>query len=361
MNEIDEEVIQTLLNSGILVYDLKTNKILVSPIFKFTLWELSMGFNHVAIRQKKNVCNSRLDVDTTSEIIKGIYRSVPLIASNMSTVCNSDFCIKLYNLGALGVMHRAGSENDILEEVEKISETCDLIAASIGVGDSQINFGKNLVSAGCNIIFIDIAHGFSDAVINTGKKMKDLYPHVKVVIGNTTNIGLLEQTADFVDAIKVGIATGQSCETKNTAGCTEGQFSAILKFKDIARDLKIPIISDGGIREPADFVKAMGIVNSVMAGSIFARCPESAAEIMHLDGNIVKIFAGMASRYVQNKWKGGLKDGTCPEGGIRYLELGESVDKLIERYTGALRSGITYAGGKDIKSFQETVSYVRMA
>ncbi len=66
----------------------------------------------------------------------------------------------------------------------------------------------------------------------------------------------------------------------------------------------------------------------------------------------------MASRYVQDKWKGGLKSGTCPEGGVRYLDVGEPLANLLERYCGALKSGITYAGGNNINTFQNNVEFV---
>jgi IMP dehydrogenase/GMP reductase len=166
---------------------------------------------------------------------------------------------------------------------------------------------------------------------------------------------MLYEVYRFADALKVGIGSGAACTTKNTAGCYEPQFSAVLKFKEEARRLGMPVISDGGIREPADFVKAVGAgAGAVMAGSIFARCPESAAEVV--EGK--KIYAGMASRYVQDRWKGGLKKGTCPEGKVVPLDLGEPVGRLLERYVGALRSGITYAGATDVKSFQELVEFV---
>lgn len=158
-----------------------------------------------------------------------------------------------------------------------------------------------------------------------------------------------------------GIAVHNSaCETKDTAGCTEKQFSAVYKFKNFLH-LGIPIISDGGTRKPADFTKAIAAgAASVMCGSIFASCPESAAEIIIHDEKEKKIYAGMASRYVQNKWKGGLKSGTCPEGTIRYLDIGESVEKLIERYIGALKSGITYAGCRNIKELHEFAEFIKI-
>jgi hypothetical protein len=66
----------------------------------------------------------------------------------------------------------------------------------------------------------------------------------------------------------------------------------------------------------------------------------------------------MASRISQDNWKGGVKTGTCPEGRMKLLPVGESVDKLIERYSGALRSSITYNNAYDIESMQERVKFL---
>lgn len=323
-------------------------------------WEISLGFEDVAVKQKKNICKSRLEVDIESEIIKGVRRPIPMIAANMSTVCNSEFIIELYKQGALGVMHRAAPDDVILSEIAKIAEQCEWVAGSIGVSGKDKQLAAQMVARGCNIIFIDIAHGYSDTTFEMAKWLKDTFANLKVVVGNTTNLDFIYDATSVADAIKVGIAQGYACETKNTAGCTEKQFSATLKFKEASRQLGIPVISDGGTREPADLVKAIGAgANSIMAGSIFARCPNSAAEMLHKDGVAKKIYAGMASRYIQDKWKGGLKDGTCPEGGVRLLDLGESLDALLERWSGALKSGITYGGGNNIQSFQDTVEFVR--
>ena len=363
------ELAQKLLNLGMIEYCIASDQWHLSPTAESLGWETSYGFEHVSIRQKKNQCLSRLDVNTESEIIKGVYRPIPMIASNMSTVCDANFCIQLYKLGALGVMHRAAPREHLFESVHKIAQECEWVAASVGVGYDQVALAIDLKAHGANIIFIDIAHGYSDTVIETARQIKASIPmarcgtkKMKVVIGNTTNIELMKEAKDVADAIKVGIAQGAACETKNTAGCTEKQFSATLKFKNISKELGIPVISDGGIREPKDMVYAIGAgANSIMAGSIFARCPESAAETLDMNGVPHKVYAGMASRYVQQRWKGGLKDGTCPEGGVRYLKVGEAIEPFLKRWSGALKSGITYAGGKDIQSFQETVEFVKLA
>lgn len=326
---------------------------------KMNQFEISYGFENIAIKQKKNICKSRLDVNIRSEIIKGVFLDVPLIASNMSTVVNSSFCIKLFKNGSLGVMHRTNKNEIIESEIKNIAKECEWVAGSIGIGDEQFELIDILYRAGCNIFFIDVAHGYSDYIISFARKIKSKYTNIKLVVGNTNNVGLLEETYDFIDGIKVGIAQGYACETKNTAGCTEKQFSSVLKFKELSKKHGVPIISDGGTREPADFTKAIAAgANSVMAGMIFSRCPESAGEIIDQDGKKYKLYAGNASRYIQERWRGGLKPGTCSEGGVRLLDLGESSEDLLERYAGALRTGITYAGGNDITSFQNNVEFV---
>lgn len=360
-----ESLALKLVQDNIIIFNKITKKYELNSNVLLNTMERSFGFEDIAIKQKKNICQSRLDVDISSEIIRGVIRPNPMIASNMSTVVNADFCIQLFKNGALGIMHRADTEQNILNEIKKISKECEWVAGSIGVGADQLELANKMIKNGCNIITIDVAHGFSDTVLELGKKIKQQHPFVKLIIGNTTNPDIFKECYDFVDAIKVGIAQGLACETKNTAGCTEKQFSAVLKFKQLSKNFGIPIISDGGIREPADFSKSIAAgANSIMAGSIFARCPESAAELKTIyshNGSVLseqKIYAGMASRYVQEKWKGKLKDGTCPEGGIRYLELGEPLNKLLERYSGALKSGITYAGGNSISTFQNSAEFV---
>lgn len=359
-NELEQCAFE-LFKRGVIKFNKQYKNYYIDYSTLYNTMEVSLGFENIAIQQQKNICNSRLDTNIESEIIKGVFRPVPLIASNMSTVINADFYKKLYKLGAFGVLHRADTKDNILSSIRDVAKECEWVAASIGIEDDQYEFAQEMIKNGCNIIVIDVAHGFSDKIINLAKKIKIHNPDVKVVVGNTTTIDLLLETYEFVDGIKVGIANGMACETKNTAGCNEKQFSSVLKFKELSKRFGIPIISDGGIREPADFTKAIAAgANSVMAGSIFAACPESAAELIQYNDKPKKVYAGMASEYVQNAWKGGLKPGTIAEGGIRYLDPGEPVEMIITKYSGALRSGITYGGAKDIKSFQENVKFIRI-
>lgn len=325
----------------------------------------SLSFSDIAIMQGENVCSSRLDANIRSEVARGLYLEAPLLAANMSSVVSPEFCVKLYKHGALGVMHRAwpkGQEDNYIKQVKMISSQCSLTAASVGAGPSQVELAIRLVrEGGANIIVIDIAQGYSQNVIDTGRQIKRVFgKDLWLIVGNTINTELMYKVDDFADAVKVGIGSGAGCSTKNTAGATLKQWTAVSNFRKVSKVLGLPIVSDGGISEPADVVKAIAAgSNSCMMGQVFARCPESAAEEVEVGGEYKKVYFGMASTEAQKRWRGGLKPGTCPEGKTLLLDLGEPVERLIERYTGALKSGITYVGATDIKSLQELVEFVR--
>lgn len=316
----------------------------------------SYKFDQIAIVQKKNICKSRSDVQIESEIARGIIRPISLIAANMASVTNAEFCLQLYKLGALGILHRALSEEEYLKEVEILADNCPIVAASIGINDYHLL--EKLIKTGVNLVVIDVAHAYCDTTIEMCKHITYNYRHIKIIVGNTININMLDEIDQWADGLKIGCASGSACATATTAGCYEPQYSAVLKFRERANQLGMPIISDGSIKRPADFVKAIGAgASSVMAGQIFARCPESAASVMEVDGIKKKVYSGMSSRIIQEKWRGKVHN-DCPEGKTIFLDIGESVDKLLERYAGALRSGISYAGFNNINDFRKNCEFI---
>ena len=107
---------------------------------------ISLDFSDVAIQQQKNLCKSRLDAKIDSEVIRGVYIKVPMIAANMSTVTNARFCIEVKKAGGLGVLHRAQPNLETyLDEVALIRSCSTYCAAAVGVGDDQVELGINLI------------------------------------------------------------------------------------------------------------------------------------------------------------------------------------------------------------------------
>src|SRR5690606_37666306 len=117
--------------------------------------------------------------------------------ANMSTVCDANFCIALNKLGAMGVLHRAASDEVICAEISKVAKECEWVAASIGVGDGQKNLLDKMIKTGVNIVFLDIAHGYSDNAISFGQFIKNKYSHVKLVMGNAVNENMVKEIYEF--------------------------------------------------------------------------------------------------------------------------------------------------------------------
>ena len=130
---------------------------------------------------------------------------------------------------------------------------------------------------------------------------------------------------------------------------------------DVAKHLGIPLISDGSTKECSHFSKAISLgASAVMMGNVLARCEESSGEVIVIDGVRKKIFSGMSSRRIQEEWHSKkLRKGICPEGRTTYLDIGESLIDVIERYAGALRSCISYVGATDIESLHRLAKFYR--
>lgn len=317
------------------------------------------SFKEVSIRPQRSIADSRLAVSTKSEIARGVTLECPLIAANMKSVTNASFCIELGRLGAMGILHRAASNEWLIAQTRQMAKHLEWVATSVGIGNDQYDLAEALIASGSNIITIDIANCFSDNAIAFAKKLKTNYSNIKVILGNTTDPDIMDKV-DFVDAIKIGQASGFACATRPTTGVYFPQFSAVAQFKELSMRLGMPCISDGDIAEPEDFCKAIGAgANSAMAGRIFVRCTSSAGEVEIVNDVAVKVYAGMSSHYVQKDWKG-VRKGIASEGKVRYLPLGMPAADLIERYQGGLRSSISYSRATNITEFQDNVQFLRV-
>ncbi|RME23390.1 MAG: CBS domain-containing protein, partial [Deltaproteobacteria bacterium] len=59
-----------------------------------------------------------------------------------------------------------------------------LVGAAVGVGDTALERADALLSAGCDVLVIDTAHGHSRGVIETLRRMRKAYPDADIIAGN---------------------------------------------------------------------------------------------------------------------------------------------------------------------------------
>ena len=260
-----------------------------------------LSFDDVLIVPKYNKIASRRDVELKTRVTRNYSIDMPIVAANMDTICESKMAIALGKLGGLGVIHRFMSIEEQSKQVKEVREQGLIAAASIGIKDVKERVDA-LVKAGVNIIVIDIAHGHSKYAGKTLDYLKEVYSNIDVMAGNIATKDAAEYfLSKGADAVKVGIGPGSLCTTRLMAGAGIPQLTAIMDVYEATKG-DIPICADGGVKNPADMVKAFGAgANTIMSGSLFSGTDESPGEIIVKNGKMYKLYRGSASYDVSVK------------------------------------------------------------
>jgi IMP dehydrogenase len=323
------------------------------------------SFDDVLILPKYNKILSRKEVNLRTKVTRNHYIDIPLIAANMDTICESRMAIALGKLGGLGVIHRFMTIEEEAEEVRKVKAENLLTAASIGVKDVQER-AKALVEAGVDILVIDIAHGHSKYAGKTLDYLKQTYPKVDIMAGNIATKDAAEYfLSKGADAVKVGIGPGSMCTTRLMTGAGVPQITAIMDVYEATKG-EIPICADGGIKKPADVVKALGAgADTVMIGFIFAGTDESPGEITEQNGKKVKLYRGSASYDVSLKKKQLDKSQDneiiSVEGEKTVIDYKGPLEPIVKKFTGSLASGMTYIGARNINGLTGKADFMEIS
>ncbi len=190
-----------------------------------------------------------------------------------------------------------------IEKIKKYPHACkdDLgrlrVGAAVGVGPDTEERVETLVAHAADVVVVDTAHGHSEMVLATVRKLRRRFPELELVAGNVATAegtrALIEAGAD---AVKVGVGPGSICTTRVVAGVGVPQMTAIMECSAEAGKHGVPVIADGGIKYSGDITKALaGGARSVMIGSLFAGTDESPGETILFQGRSYKVYRGMGS------------------------------------------------------------------
>jgi IMP dehydrogenase len=237
------------------------------------------------------------------------------------------------------------------------------VGAAISVHDYER--AAALIAVDVDVLVVDTAHGHSDAVIETVRKLRQEHK-IEIIAGNVATADGVKDLVDAgADAVKVGIGPGAICTTRVVTGAGIPQISAIL---DCAAAAEVPLIADGGIRYSGDIVKALAAgASSVMLGSLFAGLDESPGQLVHWKGRRFKEYRGMGSiaamqrgsaeRYSQSADQPQKMVPEGVEGRVPYRgALAEYVFQLI----GGLRQGMGYCGVRGVEELRRETRFVRV-
>jgi IMP dehydrogenase len=240
------------------------------------------------------------------------------------------------------------------------------VAAAIGVRGGYLERAEALLGAGADALVLDIAHGHAEHTIEALRELKSAWPDGVVVAGNVATGGGFRDLADAgADAVKVGIGPGFACTTRLVAGVGVPQLTAILDCAVVARETGVPLVADGGIRQPGDAAKAIAAgASTVMVGSLLAGRTESPGEVVRRGGRLYKVFRGMASvgaaaARLEIEGRGDALDQYVPEGEEMELPVRGPAAEVVGELAGGLRSGMSYINAASIPEAWERAAFVR--
>lgn len=248
-----------------------------------------------------------------------------------------------------------------------------MVAAAIGVKEDALDRAEALIGAGADALVIDVAHGHTEMVIKTIRRVRQAFgDDVEIVAGNVATAEGVEDLASAgASAVKVGVGPGSVCTTRIVAGVGVPQLTAIIDCADLAKEMDVPLIADGGIRSSADMVKALAAgASTVMIGRLLAGTDESPGAVVVRNGRKMKIYRGMASLYAmlaKNSRAGEddiLQDASdysyTAEGVEAYVPYKGSASDVIKQLTAGLRSGLSYLGARNIQELQQNAVFIRI-
>jgi IMP dehydrogenase len=317
-------------------------------------------FDDVLLIPKYSEIQSRSDVDLSVELPRGIKLQIPLVSSNMKSVTGVKMALAIKALGGLAILHRFDLPDQIVSNFIACIDSpgTGIVGASIGIKEKDLYLAEKLYSLGCKVLCVDVAHGNHKAVKLFVQQVRASCPDVCLIAGNivTENGALLLWNAG-ADIIKVGVGPGSICSTRIETGNGYPQLSALknvcegdYKFWGTSEDFADPgpmFIADGGIKNAGDCVKALCFADLVMIGNLFAGTDEAPGEVISVNGQKFKEYAGSSTHKQKHI-----------EGVVGLVPYKGSVSAVTTKLVEGIRSGCSYQGVDQVRKLQTKPEFV---
>ena len=320
----------------------------------------------------------RFETDLDKPIKEIMTKEGLITAPENTTLAEAKRILQEHRIEKLPLIDEAGNLKGLItiKDIEKMRKYPNsakdgngrlLVAAAVGATANVIERTEALLDARADVIVIDTAHGHSEGVLRTIRRLREAFPHMQLIAGNVATAGATDALIDAgVSAVKVGIGPGSICTTRIIAGIGVPQITAIYDCARAASRRGIPIIADGGIQYSGDIAKAIGAgASTVMLGNLLAGTEEGPGETIIYQGKTYKSYRGMGSlgamnagskdRYFQTDSKKLVPEGI--EGQIPYRG---HVSDVIFQLIGGLRAAMGYCGAPTIKDMIEKTQFIQI-
>jgi IMP dehydrogenase len=335
----------------------------------------ALGYDDISLLPNFSNISSRKEVDTTTKLSKKHYIKYPIILSPMDTVSSVKSCTKINKLGGAGVLHRFMSLEDQAQKAKLIKDESNFCVTAIGLkdADQRIEATKKYT----DVYFLDTANGLAKNVEDFLRWYKTSNFSQDIIVGNTLTKESVYRLANLkADGFRHLIGPGSMCLTqiKTGIGCpsvtgTYYAWKAVRNWQLANLDLfndetprnenRPSILTDGGIRNPRDLVKAIvSGADAVICGRIFAGLSDVVDEesIVRKDGKLFAKYRGMASQDVVEDYDlyDGTKQNLFVEGDNTLVPLIENktIEDVVYDFVNGLRSGMSYLGIRNMNELR---------
>jgi IMP dehydrogenase len=238
------------------------------------------------------------------------------------------------------------------------------VAAAVSPFDIE---RAKLLSKYADALVIDVAHFHNENVIDATRRLVREV-EVDVVIGSLgTKEGVLDSASkiDNVAGLRVGIGSGSVCITTEVTRTGAPTLFAVSQAADALEEIgaQIPIIADGGVRNPGDIALAIALgASCAMLGYVFAACKESPSPMTMMNGRYFKLHRGMGSQSARQKRMAidrySSKD--IPEGTEIWIPFRGEVPSVINEFVAGIRAAMGYAGASNIEELRKNGRVARV-
>jgi IMP dehydrogenase len=176
--------------------------------------------------------------------------------------------------------------------------------------------------------------------------------------GNVATLEGFDDLSDWgADSIRLGVGSGSICSTRVQTGCG---YPMLQNIFDVAKTTRpAQIISDGGIREFGDIVKALAAgAHFVMMGSMFAGTDEAPGELIETERGLMKTYRGMASKEAQVDWRG---FHSSNEGVSTMIPYKGPLAAVIADMINGVSTGCSYNGARSVAELNKNAVFVEVS
>ena len=331
----------------------------------------ALTYDDIQLVPSFSTVSSRKSINLSTFVTKRYSLQIPLVASCMDTVCESEMAIALAEIGGVGCIHRFMSIQHQTHEVattasasaslliknlwniENENNTAVIksipVMAAVGANGDYAERAAELVKAGANIILIDVAHGHHENVKNAIAALKKILPtHIDIIAGNIASAAAAKDLEAWgADGLRVGVGGGSLCTTRVKTGFGVPNVTCL---QNIIAVTTLPVMADGGIRTSGDIAKALALgSSSVMLGSLIAGTKEAPGQIIEKPNGLYKRYRGAAS--LETKTVHGQEQRNV-EGESTVIPFKGGVKFVAEGLMDGIRSALSYGGADNLKAFK---------